>query len=350
MFKILRKMCAVGAGLIFLLLPTQAFAHYDRAYWHEESAASQFIEQYQDWMITIPDNRRLSDISIPGTHDTMAYSATLPFKDIVRTQTMNLRQQLDSGIRYLDIRLSHEGDVFKIYHGSVYLGVSFNDVLETISQYLTQFPTETILMRVKQEHSRVPDKSMWDLFAKYDQAYPGLFWNRSLNNTDNPTLGQVRGKVVVLSDIWGLSQGISYARLPKQDNYHLTTNWDLYSKWSDVKQEIYRANSDRSGKIHLNHLSGSGGAFPYFVASGHSNPETNASRLSTGYTTPGFRHMYPDFPRTAVFLGIATISFEGTNTLAADYLQQNSISQAGVVIADFPGERLIDAVIQCNYR
>ena len=180
------------------------FAHYDTAYWHEEQTSTRFIEQYTDWMQTIDGSRKLGDLSIPGTHDTMAFSNSLPATDIVRTQSMSLEQQLDSGIRFLDICLRHEGHRFSIYHGSVWLGYGFDDVCNIVQNFLKQHPTETILMRIKQENSSVSDEEMWELFDKFDEQYENLFWNRSLVDYDNPTLDEVRGKVVILSDIWGL--------------------------------------------------------------------------------------------------------------------------------------------------
>ena len=124
----------------------------------------------------------------------------------------------------------------------------------------------------------------------------------------------------------------------------------LYQKWEDVKSQIEYSNTKSENDITLNYLSGSGGVAPFFVASGHISPSTYSSRLSTGLTEPGFISSYPDFPRTGRWGIFATISFEGTNTLVADYLKKQQVSHAGIVVADFPGERLIDGIIQCNYR
>ncbi|MFM0601351.1 phosphatidylinositol-specific phospholipase C [Streptococcus suis] len=336
---------------LFLLFPTSTHAHYDRAFWYEEQVTTPHIEQYTDWMSTIPDNRFLGELAIPGTHDSMAHSNHLPFRDIVRTQTMNLQQQLESGIRYLDIRLAYMGDHFALYHGSIALGYQFEEVLTTIQNYLISYPSETILMRIKQEHTHASDPEMFTLFESYYQRYSSLFWNTmTSSNGYNPTLGEIRGQIVLLPDVLSIEHGINYRFVITQDQYHLNTNWDLYKKWEAIKNHINQANTSSIDFIFMNYLSGSGGSFPYFVASGHVRPATDASRLSTGLTEPGFRHRYPDFPRTARLGVFATISFEGTNTLVADYLRNNQIRRPGIIISDFPGERLINEVIQCNYR
>lgn len=89
---------------------------------------------------------------------------------------------------------------------------------------------------------------------------------------------------------------------------------------------------------------------PYFVASGHSNPATGAPRLATGLTEPGFKSYYPDFPRVD-WLGVfATIAFEGTNTLTADFIERNNLKYTGIVAADFPGDRLIKNIIKLNRK
>lgn len=331
--------------------PSLVYAHYDRAFWYEEQVTTAHIEQYRDWMITIPNSRFLSEIAIPGTHDSMAHSASLPFRSIVRTQTMNLEQQLESGIRYLDIRLAYKVDHFELYHGSVSLGYRFEDVLNTVQKYLKNYPTETVLMRIKQENTHASDAEMFTLFERYYEKYASLFWDPyTSSNGYNPTMGEIRGKVVLLPDVLSIEHGINYRYLEIQDKYNLGTNWDLYSKWEAIKSHINVANASGRDFIFMNYLSGSGGAYPYFVASGHTKPSTRGSRLSTGLTEPGFRNYYPDFPRTARLGIFATISFEGTNTLTADYLKKNKIRKPGIVVADFPGERLIDEIIQCNYR
>jgi 1-phosphatidylinositol phosphodiesterase len=162
---------------------------------------------------------------------------------------------------------------------------------------------------------------------------------------------EMRGKLVLLSNVYSLhAYGISYSSLNIQDNYYLRTNWDLYNKWERIKAQINRSNAKTNNTIYMNYLSGSGGVFPYFVASGHSSPQTSAPRLSTALTEPGFKSYYPDFPRAARIGVFATIYFEGTNTLTANYLSSKKVSYCGIVMADFPGMRLIDNIIACNLR
>ncbi|WP_392367270.1 hypothetical protein, partial [Streptococcus suis] len=116
-----------------------------------------------------------------------------------------------------------------------------------------------------------------ELFTKYYEKYKESFWDREKSETPyNPKLSEFRGKILILSDVYSIYQGINYREVIKQDEYHLGSNWDLYRKWESVKSQIEKSDKEYPDKIMMNYLSGSGGAYPYFVASGHVNPDTYA--------------------------------------------------------------------------
>ncbi|UXI70138.1 phosphatidylinositol-specific phospholipase C domain-containing protein [Tahibacter amnicola] len=335
-----------GGVLLSLALTHTASAHLSSAYSHDTG----ITHTQSDWMRGVAGHRRLKDLSLPGTHDTMAYNVSFPLADIAQTQTMPLATQLAAGVRVLDIRCRRIDNKFTMHHGAVYLHANFDDVLQTVARFLQQHPGETVLMRIKEEHepanSSMSFPEIFDTYAN-DPRYSGYFWK---SNDPNPTLNDVRGKIVVLANFAGARFGIAYGALAIQDNYHLSTNWALYDKWLAVKHHLLAANaSDESVRaFHMNYLSGSGGAFPYFVASGHSSPGTGASRLATGLTTPGWNSSYPDFPRVSCFIGICTIAFEGTNVLTSALIDAARLNFVGTVMADFPGQGLIDKIIALN--
>ena len=289
----------MAAAFALALLPAEKVsAHYNTAYYHEEQLAS----NNADWMSGLRDNARLSELSIPGTHDSMSHRSDLSFVDNTRTQTMNLQQH----------------------------------------------PGETIIMRLKQENSSASDSQMKKVFdTYYYNRYQSLFWKPT--GEKDPTLGSMRGKLVLMSDVLSLNvYGLNYRDVNTQDYYDLGTNWDLYSKWEKVKEHAKKVDVINSG-VTLNHLSaGSAGVMPYFVASGHSSPQTGAPRLLTGLTEPGFSSYYPDFPRVGQVGELSSIAFEGINTLFANLVENKGVSKTGIVAADFPGARLIDGIIKCN--
>ncbi|MBE9030096.1 phosphatidylinositol-specific phospholipase C, partial [filamentous cyanobacterium LEGE 11480] len=322
-----------------------AAAHRHPAYSHNARS----VASNPNWMSRISGNKKLSQLSLPGTHDTMSrYGGDIP-----KTQSMTLPQQLQSGIRVLDIRNRHIKNAFAIHHGPVFQKAMFGDVLNQARAFLRRNPSETILMRVKPEHTATGNtRSFEATFKNYKTRYPGLFYTGS---SDDPRLKAVRGKIVVLQNFSGGDHGLPYSRMFKasQDDYKLTTNWSLYSKWTKIKSLQRRANASNGNQgFYINYLSGAVGAFPYFVASGHSSPGTSAPRLSTGLTTiVANRSKYRDFPRTTCLGKACTISFEGTNVLFANSIKTNSgryyepsrqTRYTGIVMADFPGKELIN--------
>jgi hypothetical protein len=108
----------------------------------------------------------------------------------------------------------------------------------------------------------------------------------------------------------------------------------------------------RAFTVHVNLTSAAYGGFPYFFASGHSSHETGAPRLLTGYTR-GVIDTCSDWPDTCIdeypsvscFLGTCSVAFEGINIMAMDYLNAGNVRRAGIVMSDFPGHGLIEAII-----
>ena len=101
-------------------------------------------------MKTIPDDTRLSQMSIPGTHDTMT-SHDKGFLGgcsvgayLCLTQDWHLFEQLEHGIRFIDIRINEYGEEFRIHHERVYLDVTLEQVFKILIQFLEEHPTETV--------------------------------------------------------------------------------------------------------------------------------------------------------------------------------------------------------------
>lgn len=156
-------------------------------------------------MAKLGNTTTLSQISMPGSHDTMTLGGA-SWGALIQTQTMNLIEQLYSGIRMVDMRLVHIENAFVLNHASFYLHANFDDVLAVLTTFLAANPTETVLMRAKKEASNTnADQSKHNsqtfdqTFAAYEKKYASIMrWNYTGNN--NPPLQSVRGKVVVLQD------------------------------------------------------------------------------------------------------------------------------------------------------
>jgi len=311
-----------------------------------------------DWMSALPDNVTVSQLSLPGTHDTMSHSQNVFLTDFVKTQSMDLDTQLDSGIRVLDIRARQTNDVFEIHHGDVYLNANFTNVMDKVNSFLGSNPTEVVFMRLKKEgEGDNNDLTFVEVLENYMSTSGHKVWQGS---THNPTLSQVRGKIVIFDSFPG-SSDYAYIQYPGGSlgsNNHMETQdgtsfggvSHIYDKWVLAKTHFNDAASGNDDKIYYNHLSGYQNdwiPYPYYIASGHSSPGTNAPHEIEIIAGAGGELSYPDFERTCILL-ICSVIHEGTNTLSMNYINSNNFSRVGMVMADFPGGGLIDAVINVN--
>ena len=157
------------------------------------------------WMSKLPEDTRLSQISMAGSHDSGTEYALLPL--IARCQDTQISQQLSMGVRVLDIRLNSKTGKNGQYRlgishgfvpckaGSWILGrdLSFERVLEECYTFLDENPTETILMMVKHENgSGTAD----EIQEAVDRAIgdDSKYW---FTENRDPELGEVRGKIVL---------------------------------------------------------------------------------------------------------------------------------------------------------
>ncbi|MCB1954088.1 MAG: phosphatidylinositol-specific phospholipase C domain-containing protein [Rhodocyclaceae bacterium] len=148
----------------------------------------------KEWMGGISDEKKLSQITIPGTHDSCAYKSSV--SAISKCHNLTLKQQLEAGIRFIDIRCRHFRDKFEIHHGVEYLDLTFDDVWQTCQDFLKANDRECIIMSIKEEHDAASnEKTFEEVFDGYVQKAPDLW---SLGNTIPSLSKDVRGTIVLL--------------------------------------------------------------------------------------------------------------------------------------------------------
>ena len=174
------------------------------------------------WMKYVDDNKFLDELSIPGTHDSGTCSVdndTEPQSSQAKCQQDYIPTQLLEGVRYFDIRLGkndENGDP-GIDHGACYLlkkdgnFMHLSDVIGYFNTFLSENPTEALIMLVSRGNDEATDESLTTALGKVFDENPDLFYTSSRI----PTLGEVRGKIVLLrrfglagnsvsSHTWGL--------------------------------------------------------------------------------------------------------------------------------------------------
>lgn len=331
------------------------------AYLHD--ASTPYLQP--KWMAGLDEATPLSRISMVGTHD----ACTFYGGDIVQNQSLSLTNQLNMGVRAVDLRLREVNNVFQVYHGIVDQKRNGQDAVAEIVAFLKANPTETVVVRISDTGEAKNSTKSWEevyqdqIFNHFRAGNPRLFWDKA----ELPRLKDVRGRMVVLVDFPATGKvcyGPKYGAADIQDDFAVATNWDLYGKWEKVKAFMDKAlDPGRPDRLVLNYLSAAKGSFPYFVASGKASPGTGASQLLTGLTTLTSKAKYPDFPRVGCLKSLCSIAFMGTNQLAADYLEKRMVGiqgvakgaktpaevpSVGILMADFPGPQLVDTVIRAN--
>lgn len=154
------------------------------------------------WMSHVDDVKYLDELSIPGTHDSGSCSVdndTEPQTSLAKCQQDYIPTQLLEGVRYFDIRLG-KGENPGIDHGDCYLlkkdgnFMHLSDVIGYFNTFLSENPKEALIMLVSRGNDEATDESLTTAFANVMDKNPNLFYTSSRV----PTLGEVRGKIVLL--------------------------------------------------------------------------------------------------------------------------------------------------------
>jgi hypothetical protein len=179
--------------------------------------------------------------------------------------------------------------------------------MNQINTFLSAHPHEALLMRIQYADNSKVDTD--PIFEAYRQKY-----SRIWNGRGNPAISVVRGMVVIIDNFsTGYSYGIPYNTLNVQDDYKLTSIADISSNWVQVKAKLLDTDAASSTLMYLNWMNGSGGALPYDVAGGDG-------------------------------------SQKGVNQNVLEYLSAPAVLRTGILYMDFPGDALINTIIDHNSR
>ncbi|HEV2803736.1 MAG TPA: hypothetical protein VGW57_02280 [Chthoniobacterales bacterium] len=217
------------------------------------------------WMSSIDDRALLSQMSLPGTHETMSrYGANS------ECQKWTLSEQLTNGLRVFDIRLRYlkgaNGEVnFSVHHSTDYQYAFFDSkfpytsdckywVLDECLEFLKHNNRECIVLLIKQERDVQDRATFFDAFWKIidnragynNQPLDKLFY---VPNTV-PRLGDARGRIIFVfvdgddgpskqlsNPRWGLYWGnIDYEVNPNHVLPGQQPNLDIENHWQDLKE------------------------------------------------------------------------------------------------------------------
>lgn len=149
-------------------------------------------KELSQWMSMIKDETLLKDVVIPGAHD--AGTKGLPY--LAETQDRDTADLLACGTRYFDLRVSKMKDgELKIYHGP-FTGATLDSVLQQITQFLHENASEALILDFQHFENDAQTDTKTKVLTLPVVHAQGDF----VQFVDNLTLGEVRGKCLIL---WG---------------------------------------------------------------------------------------------------------------------------------------------------
>lgn len=152
-----------------------------------------------DWMSYLDDSLKISEINLPGTHDSGTKKVTS--SSSAQCQDKSITEQLNAGIRFLDIRLENDGTKLRLVHGSADCksedgsNLYLDEVLKNCYDFLDAHSSETIVMSLKKDDGDATDADVETYIHNYIGSDKEKYWH--LNN-NSPALSDVRGKIVLM--------------------------------------------------------------------------------------------------------------------------------------------------------
>jgi 1-phosphatidylinositol phosphodiesterase len=238
------------------------------------------------WMRDVPDDAPVTTLSIPGTHNSCCVNGPLGF---AKTQNLDLTEQLSAGIRFFDIRLTHYQDNLCVHHDIVCTEKSYTDVLDICGSFLRQYPSETILMSVKDETGYdsslgkfAPSQVLCKLFTsdaadcgENTRSFEDTFKARTWENIEDTSLfynftaappgsnsvatsalksdtrlGEVRGKIILLRRFEGSQDvGLDCTHWPENQRFR-----NAASPFYDVEDRYQNPGDDDKFDFVVTHL------------------------------------------------------------------------------------------------
>ena len=300
----------------------------------------------EEWMSRLDDDILISALSIPGTHDSAAFTYSWPF---VATQKLDILQQLDAGIRYFDLRCGVRDDIVEMCHGITYLGLRLEAVLDTMYVWLEAHPTEALIVQIKR------DRDEQRSTVHFSQAVTEIVQTRperwrTANTT--PSLAELRGKIQLFRRFHGpslLAYGIDVTRW--QDNPSRPfTIWT----WHGVRITIQDHYSFTDPEPLPSLITKKGGDVSELLdrAAADTDPEHWYVNFTSGFE---FNLYYQLSPREVALGGWWAFRWEdGMNLRLSNYLKAHQGKKRyGIVTMDFPeagAENLITNVIRSNFQ
>lgn len=150
--------------------------------------------ELKSWLAKVDDGTLLRKLTLIGTNDSFSYLKSNIFtKHFYRTQNKTLEEQLDMGVRYLDVTLYSDFSTCYIKCGCK--GVKIDDILVKCNKFLSDNPSEFLIINIRAGYTT--SKKFLTLYNEMcDEC--GTYM---MNTDNNITVGELRGKIIFFNVI-----------------------------------------------------------------------------------------------------------------------------------------------------
>lgn len=198
----------------------------------ESTVSDEPVAELSSWMSMIEDDTLLTELVIPGSHD----SGTKGMNLIAETQDKTYLEQLERGFRYFDTRVMYTGGEFYMYH-SVKGEMKYSQVLEDVKAFLDENPTETVILDFQWTEGG-NDKGIFDMLEeKLSDKLINVEGESALEFVKALTLGEARGKCLIF-----VGQNESNLDRP----YQIARDKDSEEREGSALRSYYNASYNRS--------------------------------------------------------------------------------------------------------
>jgi len=300
-----------------------------------------------NWMATLPSKVKFNMLTLPGAHDAATSSIS---SSTAKTQSLTIAEQLAAGVRAFDLRprynASNESDILldnlEIYHGVVATGVKWKDAMDTILQFLTDNPSETVFINLQKENA----SGSTDYSSTWRTSIRTYLLNHKAQVlqkiTTTTTLSECRGKVVV----------VSHNPYGVEGNNYGTVYGGLTASWGDDETFNTTINYTNSQVICQATISDNYNSTNTKNKQGYI--KANLDAANSDKTT----RWYYTFMNVAwsFFGGSPASHAKNHNAYVNELLQDDTYtSRLGIVFYDFCGDSgytydLLPSLIQQNYK
>lgn len=213
-------------------------------------------QKYADWMKSLDDNLSLREVNMPGSHDTMALYSIADLAG--QCQSLSLEEQLNLGVRFLDIRLKEENNKLQAVHGFIDQKASFGQITKVVEDFLSKHTNEFLIMSIKEE-AKSSSSSL-----SFENCLKGYLENEIyIKDTSLPEkVGDVRGKVILLSRYQDSTIGIptfkewkdSASFIMNANDIYIQDTYKITSK-EQKQDEITKCFNESGHALKINFLS-----------------------------------------------------------------------------------------------